>query len=368
MGGSSSDGRPARASALALACLTSGAVALAPSVVSVARAQDAVRARGGIQGPRVALEIEACEGVDPEIVRRILGVELGPDVDLDAPADARASRVRVSCEESSIALVLDEPLTGTHLERSIAVGASPAASRSRLVALAATELLAASWIDLGMRHDPEVEVVGAGGPEETRAVALDIARARLPAEETVEAEVAAPVAPAPPPHGGRAIAVIRVSGEPLHFAGGGGLAADFEVLAPLVIALDVRAEVGSVEAAELGSVRLTAAWGTALAGLRLPLGRSHTDVLVGGRFGFGWLDGIGARGVVGAQVSGPVAGVVGASHLSLHMAYATFLHIGIELSWITLPIEGTDGATGASVARLDGAQMALTVGFEVRPE
>lgn len=344
-------------------------VALATAVATLPARLDAqdASAAGAIQGPRVALEIEACEGVDPAIVRRILGVELGADADLDAPPDAAASRVRARCEETRLALTLDEPLTGTHLARSIDLSGSPVGSRSRLVALAIAELLAATWIDLGMRHDPEVTVIGAGGADETRAIALDIARTRLPEPDEGEEEVAPIVPPSPPPFGVRGIGVVRVSGEPLHFSGGGGLAADLELIAPLMVAIDLRAEVGSVEAGELGSVRLTAAWATALVGLRLPLGRSHADFAVGGRAGAGWLDGFGGRGVDGQQVSGVVAGLVGASHLSLHMAYAVFLHVGIELAWITLPLYGTvDGAD--EVARIGGAQMALTLGFEVRPE
>ena len=81
-----------------------------------------------------------------------------------------------------------------------------------------------------------------------------------------------------------------------------------------------------------------------------------------------WLDGLGRSGVSGAQVVGPVAGVCTATHLSVHIAYSAYLHLGAEVAWITLPVRGTNAATGEEIASISGAQLAITLGFEVRPE
>lgn len=337
---------------------------------SLAAAQE-IGGTDAIARPQVSITIDSsCAGIDPEIVRRVLGVELGSEADLDAPLDRATTHVLARCDEAQVVLELDELMTGKRLARTIDLTATPEDGRARLVALAMAELIAASWIELAMRHDPEVDAVDGGGEgaEEARAIALRIATARLPVTVEEETPVARIVPPRVPPLGIRAIGVARVSGEPFHFSGGGGLAMDLELLGPLAILLDVRAEQGSVDAGELGSVTLTAAWAGALLALRLPLGLHHADLGVGVRGGIGWLDGEGMRGVLGSQQVGPVGGVITATHLSLHIAYAAYLHVGIELGWITLPLYGTVGTTGESVARIGGAQMAITLGFEVRPE
>lgn len=363
--------------------LTTGAVLASALAASPGRAQDATDA-SEISGPRVAVEVQACAGLEPEIVRRILGIELGSDADLDAlPTDPRASRARASCpdvaplepgaegqdaEVARVLLVVDEPLTGKHLERTIDLGGSPSSGRSRLVALALAELLAASWIELGMRREPEIVVVGTEDDEEARAVALEIARTRMPIATEAPADEAPVEAVRPRAFGVRAFGTARVSGEPLHVSGGGGLGVDLELLAPLAITVDARAEQGSVDVADLGTVRLTAAWVTGLVALRLPLELHHADFGIGARVGYGWLDGEGERGVGGAQQSGALVALVTASHISLHVVGSAYLHVGIELGWVTLPVFGTNAITGESVARIDGLQLAITFGFEVRPE
>ena len=221
-----------------------------------------------------------------------------------------------------------------------------------------------------MRHEPEIVVPGASGGDEARAVALEIARARLPDESSPRApeETATPPPVRPRAFGVRAFGSARIAGEPLHLSGGGGLGVDLELLAPLAISADIRAEQGSVGVPGLGEVRLTAAWLTGLLALRLPLELHHADFGIGARVGYGWLDGEGARGVGGAQQSGALVALVTASHISLHVVGSAYLHVGIELGWVTLPVFGTDASTGESVARIDGGQLAITLGFEVRPE
>lgn len=320
-----------------------------------------------IDRPRVSVTLDAsCGTLDAAQVRRVLDVELGSEADLDAPVDAATSRVEVRCEEADLVrLVVDEPLTQKHLERTLVLGET---GRARLVAIAIAEILAASWIELGMRHAPEVQPSASPASEETLAIALETAREHL-AEEPVIAPPPPPVEAAPRPFGVRAFGVVRVSGEPLHFSGGGGLGLDAELLAPLAILVDLRAEQGSVDVASLGEVRMSLVTAAALLALRAQFGLSHADFGAGVRGGMGLLEGTSASpGVQARSQLGAIASAVAQTDVSLHIAYAGYFHVGFEVGWIFVPVYGTDAGSGSVVARIGGAQLAITVGFEVRPD
>ncbi|MFO0683679.1 MAG: hypothetical protein U0234_16590 [Sandaracinus sp.] len=320
-----------------------------------------------IDRPRVSVTLDAsCGTLDATQVRRVLDVELGAEADLDAPVDAATSRVEVRCEESDVVrLVVDEPLTQKHLERTLTLGET---GRARLVAIAIAEILAASWIELGMTHDPDVSPSSAAGSEEARAIALETAREHL-ADEPAIAPPPPPLAPAPRPYGVRAFGIVRVSGEPLHFSGGGGLGLDAELLGPLALLVDVRAEQGSVGVSSLGDVRTSLVTAAALLALRAQFGLSHADFGAGIRGGMGLLEGASTSpGVQARSQLGAIASAVAQTDVSLHIAYAGYFHVGFEVGWIFVPVYGTDAASGAIVARIGGAQLAITVGFEVRPD
>ena len=101
----------------------------------------------------VSLEVDPCTGADSAEVRRVFELELGTSVPDNATGngsgngrgDAEAS-VTIGCEETLILLRVRDSVTGKELSRRIDV--PPGAGRERLLALAATELLLASWIEL----------------------------------------------------------------------------------------------------------------------------------------------------------------------------------------------------------------------------
>lgn len=323
---------------------------LALAAPRVAAAQEAERVA-------VTLEVEPCAGIEPDVVRRIVELELSPRVDLESTS-TDASVLRSDCEAEQVVLTLDERLTGKRLERTVDLTGA-AGSRSRLVALALVELLTASWIELGMRREPEIPVIGARDDPNAARAALDVAQERMPP--------APPSAPtALPPLGLHAFGLVRVSGDPLHFAGGGGLGVDYELAAPLVLIGDLRAEQGSVSVTDFGYVRATAAWATALLALRHPLELGYFDFAAGARVGVGVLEGSSQSDAIGRTVSGVLAALVGAAHVALHVENALYVNVGIEVAWVVLPIYGT-ATDGTSLVRLDGGQMLLTLGFVVRP-
>ncbi|AKF10155.1 hypothetical protein [Sandaracinus amylolyticus] len=333
----------------------------------MARAQD-----GAVEHPRVAIAIDpSCAELDAELVAHVLQIELGADAEL-ARSDVEAtSRARVSCEGTSVAVDVDDGLTRKRLQRTFDLASAPPAVRARLVALAIAELLGAAWVELGMRHDAELDAVRPApeGSEEARAAALDAARDRL-VEETAPGDLEAPTTE---PIGARPLGIhvlgaLRVSGEPLHVAGGAGLGLDVELYAPLAIVLDARAEHGRVEAGALGSVGVTTAWLGALLALRLPFGLDHADFGVGARGGVAILEGRASSGASADTIVGGTLAVISAAHLSLHVVGSAYLHVGVELGWIAVPVRGTLAPTGETIAGIAGALGVLTLGVEIRPE
>ncbi|MEO7092616.1 MAG: hypothetical protein ABI175_05145 [Polyangiales bacterium] len=117
--------------------------------------------------PFVKLTIDECVAVPPAEVKKIVGVELGALlVDETRPiaggVDPRdVTVVAVSCTGKTIALRVDDPITGKSLERSIDLTAEVPNARARLVALAIVELVSASWTELEANPAPKVPAVTA---------------------------------------------------------------------------------------------------------------------------------------------------------------------------------------------------------------
>ena len=116
--------------------------------------------------PFVKLTIDECVAVPPAEVKKIVAVELGALlVDEGSPLTGEGARdttiVLVSCSGKTIALHVDDPVTGKSLERSIDLSAEVPKARPRLVALAIVELVSASWTELEANPQPKVPAVTA---------------------------------------------------------------------------------------------------------------------------------------------------------------------------------------------------------------
>ncbi len=104
----------------------------------------------------VYLELDPCLGADEGAVRRAAAIELGAPL-LDGRR-ADAARILISCSDDGARLAVDDPLTHKRLERDLPLGGVEATLRVRLVAVAAAELLVASWIELESDRSPRASV------------------------------------------------------------------------------------------------------------------------------------------------------------------------------------------------------------------
>lgn len=93
---------------------------------------------------RIRLGIGPCSGINRRQVERLLGIELQAEVlGAGAPA-ADALEASVSCGEDGLRLAVENPATGLSADRRIALEASRSPGAERLVALALSELAAAT--------------------------------------------------------------------------------------------------------------------------------------------------------------------------------------------------------------------------------
>jgi hypothetical protein len=158
-----------RRSAIGVAVLVVATVAGAPR-----------RARGQGAHPAVTLELDRCEDAPADEVRRLVTVELGAALvqgrgQADA-GDARdTTRVTIGCspaEPEVVSVAVRDPTTGKALQRSITLAGVPRADRARLVAIAAAELVAASWSELAHPSESLPRAVAATASPGARDLAL----------------------------------------------------------------------------------------------------------------------------------------------------------------------------------------------------
>lgn len=122
--------------------------------------------------PLVDLQIDACVEVAPVDARRFLAIELGALL-ADAGAGADTTRASVGCAGALVSLRVEDPVTGKSLTRTIDLAAAgPLSARARLLALAVSELISASWTELESNPQPSVEPIERVASPEARQRAL----------------------------------------------------------------------------------------------------------------------------------------------------------------------------------------------------
>jgi hypothetical protein len=177
--------------------------------------------------------------VAPDVVSRILTVELGATVTSVAPGESSdpaqkpdTTQVSLSCEDGTIRMVVRDPLTGKTLERHIDLRSERSSARPRLLGLSAAELVAASWIELDSAAPPPAPVVEATAPAAARPEAADQARAVLKRSEPVQWDI-------------EAIAMARRFPDSNLSTWGGGIGATWAYQGWLALGGDVLGETGS---------------------------------------------------------------------------------------------------------------------------
>lgn len=108
--------------------------------------------------PPVRVTVDRCESITEPEVRRILSAELG----MNPPNNGGTSvtEVTVTCDDTRVIVRVRDPISRKTMQRSFDLGTSDPRGRSRLVALASSELILASWAELQV--NPRLKVTPEG--------------------------------------------------------------------------------------------------------------------------------------------------------------------------------------------------------------
>jgi hypothetical protein len=147
--------------------------------------------------PPVNVTLEGCANLDPAEVERIFSAELGsanPGV-----SDPTVTEVTITCEAARVVIRVKDPLSRKTVQRSFDTSTFDPKATPRLIALAATELVLASWAELYSNPQPTVEPEGPKPtPDEATAVRRTLRELAFfreepepptPARDSEEAEV-----------------------------------------------------------------------------------------------------------------------------------------------------------------------------------
>lgn len=98
------------------------------------------------------VSVESCGKHEREIAR-LASIELHAVVSSDAEA---ATRIVIECSGESADIRVTDPLTSKFLERRVSLAGVDASARARTLAIAASELVSASWSELETNPEPRV--------------------------------------------------------------------------------------------------------------------------------------------------------------------------------------------------------------------
>jgi outer membrane protein with beta-barrel domain len=226
-------------------------------------------AHGDTPRPRVLAEVEGCGEARGDEIKRILGIELRAELLGAKPGQSSDTTVvHIVCSDSVIELRVEDPITGKSLARTIDLGASAPRGSARLVALAASELVSASWTEIEANPRPTVPPAGTPPPAAAVEAAREVVVERTPALAT------------------RSLRIMGVLGTQFALAGGGvGLGGGVRVglgdaAHPLGFEVDLRAQHSSDATPPLGSVAIDSL--SSAATLLYYLGLTRAASLYGG--------------------------------------------------------------------------------------
>jgi hypothetical protein len=128
------------------------------------------------EGPPVHLDLSKCARLDAASVRRIFAADLGTKA--DAPPGEDVTAVIIRCDGSKVVMTVRDPLSRKAVRRTFDSTTFGERGEARLVALAASELVFASWSELDTNPAPAVTGEGPPARAETLATARAVVRAR----------------------------------------------------------------------------------------------------------------------------------------------------------------------------------------------
>ncbi|HVW23820.1 MAG TPA: hypothetical protein VHC69_00525 [Polyangiaceae bacterium] len=291
----------------------------------------------------VRVQIGECPDLDAAEIRRIASVELRA-----RPSDAEGPDVLdigVTCDGPRVVIRVKDPLSRKAVQRSFNLGLSDPKARSRLVAIAATELVLASWAELQVGRPLTVPPEGGAPGEGERRVASVALTQTLPHAQAGARAASAPVPSAPyepyqrhwydleaPPD--RMFRVVAVASGRKFFRlpgllWGGGVRAGEERFHFMSWSADGIIETGSVGSPSNRYDLLTATVGGAL----LVWARVGP---VTGRVGVGLRAGIAEVGSTASSVA-PWGWPLGTSSISIRLSRHFVFDIAGEAGYVVLP-------------------------------
>lgn len=108
--------------------------------------------------PRVRLTIDECERLDEPSVQRIFAADLGASVTTEYGPDV--TEVSIDCEGPRVVIRVRDPISRKTVRRAFDSTSFGDRGESRLIAIAASELVLASWAELTSNPTPTVEPEG----------------------------------------------------------------------------------------------------------------------------------------------------------------------------------------------------------------
>jgi hypothetical protein len=124
------------------------------------------------------LELQPCADVDQATIRRVVAMELDAAL-ADEGQSAAVTTAKAECSEGRVSLTIDDPVTGKSSTRTVDLNGQPPAVRSRLLGLAISEAVLASWIELHLAHEQRWSPTMTLATFEARRDAAEIAERRL---------------------------------------------------------------------------------------------------------------------------------------------------------------------------------------------
>jgi len=305
----------------------------------------------------IELDLDECSDLDVPLVRRLLRIELRLSLEERDTRPEDITQVSASCDGSEATIVVDDPTTGKTSSRRVRL----VHASERLLALAAAELISASWAEHHVRPRPEVERIDQTASEEVTVEATEVIRRRIFEPLPPPERDAAP----PPWTFGALFGSVGVSGRPAHATFGLGLLVGLELNRFFAALFDATYDLGRIDT-DLGTVqlrRITAGLGLVVrgrVGMFVPYGG------IGGRAGYAFL-----RGDPESPVSRSVTGRVGGPFLTGGTTIGEGAIMGvawIEAGWHSWSQRGYlgEGRDATLLAAKDRGWLTLQVAVAVR--
>lgn len=142
--------------------------------------------------PPVHLEVEGCPTLDARSVQRIFSADLGTTTTSETGPDV--TEVTITCESERVTVRVRDPISRKTVKRSFDPKSFGTQAESRIVAIAASELVLASWAELASNPTPQVPPEGPPPSAAAVETARSVVRARAAPDGPAPA-----TSPAPPP-------------------------------------------------------------------------------------------------------------------------------------------------------------------------